>query len=342
MRSSQLNAADDEWRIIESLLPVDWRQAAHRLGAFVRARYLKDPADVLRLVLFHALNDGGLRETVAIASASGLASMTAAALFKRLHSAGDWLAWICAELCRQMRDAVTLPEGLRLRVVDSTTVQVPASKGTDWRLHYAMDLRSCSCDWFALTDATQGERLDRTPMSPGDVMLGDRGYCSSTAIAKASAAGAHVLVRLRWKHPPMLDVRKRVFKALTHARRVRVGQVGAWDVTMQTPEGPILGRVVVTKLPAPLAARGRDRLIRISHKKMRKLDKRTLEAAQLVMLFTTIPKELASDAQVLELYRYRWQVELAFKRHKQLLRLGQVPHKDPAVARSWILAKLVV
>jgi IS4 transposase len=341
MHTPQRNTADDEWRVIESLLPDGWRQAAHRFGAFLRARYLKDPSDVLRLILFHAVNDGGLRESVSIASASGLASMTAAALFKRLRTAGDWLAWICAELCRQMRDSASLP-GLRLRVVDSTTVQVPASRGTDWRLHYAMDLGSCSCDWFELTDATQGERLDRTPVAAGDVILADRGYLSSRAVWNISAADAHVLIRMRWKHPRMLDQRKRVFHALTHARRVRVGEVRAWDVTIQTPHGPIAGRVVATKLPAPLVARGRERLARVARKKMRQLDKRTLEAAQLVMLFTTVPKDIASDQQIMELYRYRWQVELAFKRHKQLLGLGQVPHKDPAVARSWILAKLVV
>jgi IS4 transposase len=49
-----------------------------------------------------------------------------------------------------------------------------------------------------------------------------------------------------------------------------------------------------------------------------------------------------ASKDVLELYRHRWQIELAFKRMKQLLRLGQLPHQDPAVARTWILAKLVV
>jgi IS4 transposase len=60
------------------------------------------------------------------------------------------------------------------------------------------------------------------------------------------------------------------------------------------------------------------------------------------MLFTTLPEELMKPAGVLELYRFRWQIELAFKRMKRLLRLGRLPHKDPLVAKSWILAKLVI
>lgn len=342
MRTSQKNRSDDEWRVIESLMPDGWREAAHQTGAFRRARYLKDPAEVLRLVLFHAANDGSLRETVALASASGLASMTAAALFKRLHTATGWLAWICAALCRQLRDSLTVPEGLRLRVVDSTTVQGPASKGTDWRLHYCLDLASCSCDWFDLTDSHVGEHLDHTPVTAGDVMLADRGYLSSRAIGKLNSAGAHVLIRMPWNHPPLRNHHALSFKALTHARRLRVGAIGSWEVTIKTPDGPVAGRVIATKLPAPLAERRRERVERIARRKARRLDKRTLDAAQLVMVFTTVPKELLNEEQVLELYRYRWQVELAFKRHKQLLSLGQLPHKDPAVARSWILAKLLI
>ncbi len=60
------------------------------------------------------------------------------------------------------------------------------------------------------------------------------------------------------------------------------------------------------------------------------------------MVFTTLPEELLAPGDVLELYRYRWQIELAFKRLKQLLKLGRLPHKDPRAAKTWILAKLVV
>ena len=60
------------------------------------------------------------------------------------------------------------------------------------------------------------------------------------------------------------------------------------------------------------------------------------------MVFTTLPEELITPADVLELYRFRWQIELVFKRLKQLLRLGHLPHKDPVAAKSWILSKLVI
>ena len=46
------------------------------MGAFQRARYVTDPARLLRLLLFHAVNDGGLRQTVAQARGSGIATMS--------------------------------------------------------------------------------------------------------------------------------------------------------------------------------------------------------------------------------------------------------------------------
>lgn len=336
-------SSHDEWKVIEELLPTRWKAAARECKAFQRARYLSDPTPLLRLLLFHAVNDGGLRETVAQARASGIADMSQVALLKRLRTAGPWLAWIGAELCRSLRDELHLSPGLRPRVLDSTTVQGPASKGTEWRIHYALDLMSLSCDWYELTDAHGGELLERTPMRSGDVLLADRNYLRTPGVRTAAQAGAHVLVRLRWSHPRMQDSQGREFRALDHAKRLKVGQVSEWPVELLDPgHQPIRGRVVAIKLPVPVADKARRRVLRVANKKRRKTDPRSLMAAHFVMIFTTLPAESLSARDVLELYRYRWQIELAFKRLKQLLKIGRLPHKDPHAAQGWIHAKLVV
>jgi hypothetical protein len=334
---------DDEWRVIVALLPDGWREAARALGAFRRARYINDPAVLLRLLLFHAVNDGGLRETVAQARASGLVELSQVALFKRLGTSAPWLAWIGAGLCRQLREDRQLPPGLRPRAIDSTTVQGPASTGTQWRVHYALDLTTLTCDWYQVTDARGGELLERTPMRPGDVLLGDRAYFRPAAVRAAVAAGADVLLRLRWRHARLRDGRGRAFQALPHARRLRVGQVGEWPVQVVDPTGDaIAGRVIATRLPAPLAAKAERRAVRTASKKQHRLDRRSLEATHFVMVFTTLPTTTLGAGDVLELYRFRWQIELAFKRLKQLLKLSRLPHQEPRAAQGWILAKLVV
>jgi hypothetical protein len=175
------------------------------------------------------------------------------------------------------------------------------------------------------------------------VLLADRNFLRPAGVRIAVQNGGHVLIRLRWNHPCMTTPDGKPFKALTHARALRVSKIGAWDVRLCDPQGASLpGRVVAIKLPAPLAARAKCRAIREARREGRTPDPRSLVAAQLVMVFTTLPEDLLGAESVLELYRYRWQIELAFKRLKQLLRLGRLPHQDPAAAKSWILAKFVV
>jgi hypothetical protein len=59
------------------------------------------------------------------------------------------------------------------------------------------------------------------------------------------------------------------------------------------------------------------------------------------MLNKTLGAHVPATA-VLEMYRGRWQVELAFKRLKSLLALGHLKKVDPQGARSWLQGKLLV
>ena len=66
----------------------------------------------------------------------------------------------------------------------------------------------------------------------------------------------------------------------------------------------------------------------------------TLEFAKYVLVFTT--RSSGSAAEVLELYRMRWQIELVFKRLKSLAQLGHVPKYDDRSSRAWVYGKLLV
>jgi len=43
---------------------------------------------------------------------------------------------------------------------------------------------------------------------------------------------------------------------------------------------------------------------------------------------------------MLQLYRCRWQIELAFKRMKSIMGLGHLPQKDLESCRAWLHGKL--
>ena len=60
------------------------------------------------------------------------------------------------------------------------------------------------------------------------------------------------------------------------------------------------------------------------------------------MVFTTLPASQMATAEVLETYRFRWQIELVFKRLKSLLAVGHLPKYDEQSSRAWLYAKLFV
>ena len=43
-----------------------------------------------------------------------------------------------------------------------------------------------------------------------------------------------------------------------------------------------------------------------------------------------------------ERYRFRWQIELVFKRFKQIAQLGHLPKHDEESAKTWLYGKLFV
>jgi hypothetical protein len=66
----------------------------------------------------------------------------------------------------------------------------------------------------------------------------------------------------------------------------------------------------------------------------------TLEAAGYIFVFTTLMAAQYPAETVLELYRCRWQVELAFKR-QSILATGHLKKTDPIGAQAWLQGKLL-
>ena len=88
------------------------------------------------------------------------------------------------------------------------------------------------------------------------------------------------------------------------------------------------------------AEHARKKLRRQASKKQTTLTAEALEAAQYFFVWTTLPAAWSRE-QVLELYRSRWQIELAFKRMKSIMGLGHLPKKDPSSCRAWLHGKLL-
>jgi IS4 transposase len=105
---------------------------------------------------------------------------------------------------------------------------------------------------------------------------------------------------------------------------------------------PLAMRLVAARKPAQAAEAARRKARAESRRRGQQLAKGTLAAADWVILITSLPEAGFATADVLDLYRLRWRIELAFKRLKSLIGLDGPPGSDERSARPWILAHLLM
>jgi len=105
---------------------------------------------------------------------------------------------------------------------------------------------------------------------------------------------------------------------------------------------PLALRLVAVKKSGQAAAAAR----RVARQQARKhghtISKGTLEAADWVILVTSLAPEAFPTADILALYRLRWRIELGFKRSKSLIGLKGPPGADERSARTYVLAHLLI
>ena len=348
MDNDILAGVAEDWQIVLRVLPSGWPDKARELGALRRYREFPDAATLLRVLLIHLAEGCSLRETAVRAAEGQLVTVSDVALLKRLRVSGEWFRWMGEELMRRWMTArpvrPLLDAGLRVRIVDGSTVNEPGATGSTWRLHYAVGLPSLACEEVHVTAATVGESLCRFQVAAGDLLIADRGYATRKGVRHVHQHGGAVIVRLNLTNLPLTDGEGNPFALLPQLRTLEAGRVGDWPVAVaEDKKGlqPIAGRVCAVKKSKAAAERARARAERDSRRGGHQVQPETLEAAEYIFVFTTLAAHVPAPA-ILEIYCGRWQVELSFKRLKSLLALGHLKKVDPQGAKAWLQGKLFV
>ena len=334
----------EEWAVITRFLPDDWRELARSTGALQRARQVRSADVLLRLVFLYAASGLSLQQASARARRAGLARISSVGLMKRMRSAGPWLRALAEAVFAESARKPSLeaaPTGRRLRIVDATHVRVSGSSGTDWRLHYVLRLPTLTCDFAEVTDASGGETYTRVPIQAGDIVLGDRGYCHREGVAYVLERGGDVVVRLNAGSFPLLDSEGERLDLRATMRSLEEHLPGSWPVCFQAGGKKYVARLCAVRKSASAAEIAKERLLKTARKKGKTVREETLELAEYIFVLATPGLDALSAAEILELYRARWQVELGFKRLKSLFDAGTAPNHDPVAVRSWIYAKLL-
>ena len=173
---------------------VDVSARTHK--AIVRKRGVRSAAALLHLALLYGPGLMSLRSVASHATEAGIADLCDVSLLDRLRNAGDFLADMFDRLLADRRGDQLTEGRLQLALVDGSTVSIPGSKGSDWRLHARYEpARGCFTD-RAITEATTAEALCCVAERPGDVLVQDRGYARVRNFAPARANRADFITRI--------------------------------------------------------------------------------------------------------------------------------------------------
>lgn len=334
----------ENWDVLLTFLPGGWEAKARELGALVRCRKFVNARVLLRILLIHLADGCSLRETVVRAKFGAVVSISDVALLKRLRASGEWLRWMAAQIMAvwvEKQPAAIFGSDLNIRLIDGTGVQEPGSTGSTWRIHYSICLPSLQCDEVHVTSPKIGESFKRFVVHPGDVFIGDRGFAHREGIRHVRDGGGSVLVRLNLTNLPLLAADGKPFPLLGHLRTLAGTEVGDWDVLVRHDNTLMAGRVCALKKSEAAAEKARRKALRENSRKGHKVRPETIEAAGYVFVFTTLDRRF-DPATIMELYRGRWQIELAFKRLKSIIGLGHLKKTDVEAAKAWIHGKLLV
>jgi hypothetical protein len=337
-----------DWDTILSLLPPDWEEQAKVKKAFVRARKFSTPGEFLQVLLMHVAGDLPLTEAAAWWSFDRT-SITPMAIQRGLERCPEWIECICEQLAARLNVEVHISEpehpaplsDIPIILVDGSTTRQPGSVGTDQRIHLALDVHADRTAFIAGTDAHTGETLRNFPVVGGALYIGDRAYGNRPGIEHIVNGGGHVLVRINAQNLPLNTPEGKRFDLLGALRTLPENTPGDWPVVIPGGEQPIPGRVCAQRLTPEARAQAEQRVRKQSQKKGHQVKPETLEMAGYLAVFTTLPPEVADAQTALDLFRARWQIEIEFKRDKQVLHLGANPKKNPRISRAWLALKLL-
>lgn len=349
------------------LIDADWNGAVEQLGgaelleaearetkAFERPREIKCAVDLLRFIFAYCLGKWGLRLTAAWADGIGLASVSNVALLGRLRNAVPWLERIAARLLARQgegraaaggRGGAAPGKGRLIRLIDATNVvkagQTERESGGVWRIHAAFDLPDERLSAFQITDEKGAEAINRIPVVPGEIRLADRVHCRADDLADVIARGADIVVRAGWRSARWQYECGCPFDIIQALQGSTTGCIDmpVWLARAKAP--PLRLRLVAVRMPKDKAMKAVAAARATAKSKGNVIQPSTLAAAEWVIMVTSLARHEFSTDEVLELYRLRWRIEIAFKRMKSLIGLGGPPGECPVVAKVWVLCHLI-
>jgi len=339
----------DNIRLLMKSLPAGYEDASRKTGAMRRAgRVIHEPSDLMWLVLTHLSQGLTLVNMSALSKASGLGELSDVAFMKRLINCEQWFKWILQNLSSSSVADYLKPkgfEGYRMLAVDASIVNSGVSKfSKSWRLHFALDIFTLASHEFKITEEKTGEALAHFAASKGDLFLADRAYATKNGISHCILNEADFILRLRCDAFSVYDDLGKKIDLLRRLGKAKVNQAADIHVMVDLSKhglGMRKMRVCALRKSKEDIESSMKKLDWDGRRKERVVSQEARWFNEYIVAVTSLPDSVSAD-EVLAAYRYRWQVELYFKRLKSLLETGEVPKKRPECMEAWLNGKMIL
>lgn len=302
-----------DWARARRFLPYDLDGYSVDRGALCRRRGVRNGECLVRSLLLCALPKSSFELASKTARRSGLANLSAQALFYRMRDSESLMQGLFEHALGHVVSKSEYWRGFRVLAVDATTLCGPGATGTDQRLHVVYDLGKAVPVTVELTSPKGGETFRRHgSFGANDLVLADAGYGHASGIVHALSTGAKVLVRFNFESIRLLGFDKEKIWPEQAAGVLGKENPEEFEVLLHGWDSPL--RVIGDRNPEGLP----------------------------VWFLTNLNAKELETSKVRELYSRRWQIELFFKRLKSLMDLDTLPTRAGPSARPWIWAKLLL
>jgi hypothetical protein len=204
-------------------------------------------------------------------------------------------------------------------------------------LHYCLDLFTLGMREFHITDMRTGEKVGNfSGLGGNDIVVGDRAYGTVPGIRYLRERGSGYVLRLRGKAFKVYDGEGKEIKTTEVFGGLGAGEYGSIPVYCRIEGAEVPMRICVVRKDRDSERAGLKRLKRTNQRKRGGKGAITEqeEYNRYIIVTTSLGEEVGASS-ILELYRARRQIELAFKRMKSLFEYNQIPGKVEEGVYAW-------
>ncbi len=323
-------------------MPQGYESACFETGAIVRKRDIKNPDDLMLLDLFHLMTGCSLVEISTISKLAEIGEISDVAFMKRFKNCNEWFKWIISKTISDGLISYELPEYLnkyRVLAIDASDVVEKGRSQRIYRLHFALDIKQMHAALYNITSNKIGEKLSNFNLSKGDLVLADRIYGTVLGIKHCQKCGADYILRLRANGLSLCKETGEKINLYDYMKDTESGSVNLFTKAENNELIPV--RICFKRKDAEAIKETQRKLRRRESKNQIKISDDTKAFNEYIVVVTSLGDEV-DVSQVIGAYRYRWQVELYFKRLKSILDYGELPKKIEDSIFAWLNGKLMI